>query len=108
MQELQYSRLLVASRSSLSSILPAYLPVKKSNTLVAQGYRARKMILDAGQAFQIQHMPGEGFQEEGLRYIPIEGLNYDVYMVTNPKNPLCAEAKRFVELLKEELYNAYH
>ena len=65
------------------------------------------MILDAGQAFQIQHMPGESFQEEGLRYIPIEGLNYVVYMVTNPKFPLCPEALRFIELLKEEIKKAY-
>ena len=107
MQELQYSKLLVTSKGSLSSILPAYLPVKKSNTLVAQGYRVRKMILDAGQAFQIQHMPGESFQEEGLRYIPIEGLNYVIYMVTNPKYPLCPEALRFIELLKEEIKKAY-
>ena len=108
MQQLQHSKLLVTSRGSLSHILPAYLPVKKSNTLLAQGYRVRKMILDAGQAFQIQHMPGEGFQEEGLRYIPIEGLNYVIYMVTNPKNPLCEEAQRFVALLKEEIKKAYH
>lgn len=107
MQELQYSRLLVASRSSLSSILPAYLPVKKSNTLIAQGYRARKMILDAGQAFTIQHMPGEIYRESTLRYIPIKGLNYIVYMVTNPKYPLCPEAIRYIELLKEEVKKAY-
>ena len=107
MEELQHSRLLVTSRSSLSSILPAYLPVKKNNTLLAQGHRARKMILDAGQAFTIQHMPGEGYQEKSLRYIPIRGLNFIVYMVTNPKYPLCAEALRFVELLKEELKKAY-
>ena len=108
MQELQHSKLLITSRGSIANILPAYLPVKKSNTLVAQGYNVRQMILNAGQAFQVQHLPAPAFQQEGLRYIPIEGLNYVVYMVTNPQNPLCAEAKRFVELLKEELYNAYH
>ena len=108
MPELQHSKLLVASRSNLSSVLPAYLPVKKSSTLVAQGYGVRQMILDAGQAFQIQHLPAPHFQREGLRYIPIEGLNYVVYMVTNPKYPLCEEAKRFVEFLKEELVKAYH
>lgn len=108
MEELQYSKLLVTSKNSLSSILPAYLPVKKSNTLVAQGYNVRQMILNAGQAFQVQHLPAPDFQQEGLRYIPIEGLNYVVYMVTNPKNPLCTEAKRFVELLKEEINIAYH
>lgn len=108
MQELQYSKLLVTSKNNLSSILPAYLPVKKSNTLVAQGYNVRQMILNAGQAFQVQHLPASDFQQEGLRYIPIEGLNYVVYMVTNPKNPLCAEAERFVALLKEEIIKAYH
>jgi DNA-binding transcriptional LysR family regulator len=108
MEELQHSKLLVTSKSSLSSILPAYLPVKKSNTLVAQGYNVRQMILNAGQAFQVQHLPAPDFQQEGLRYIPIEGLNYVVYMVTNPKSPLCTEAKRFVELLKEEINIAYH
>lgn len=108
MQELQHSKLLITSRGSLSHILPAYLPVKKSNTLLVHGYRVRKMILDAGQAFQIQHMPGDGFQEEGLRYIPIEGLNQVVYMVINPQAKLCDEAKRYIELLKEEIKKAYH
>lgn len=108
MQELQNTRLLVTSRSMPSNILPAYLPVKKSNTLVAQGYNVRQMILDAGQAFQIQHMPAPQFQWEGLRYIPIEGLSYVVYMVTNPKYPLCPEAMRYIALLKEELEKDYH
>lgn len=108
MQELHSSKLLVTSKSTLSNILPAYLPVKKSNTLVAQGYNVRQMILDAGQAFQIQHLPAPHFQREGLRYIPIEGLSYVVYMVTNPKYPLCNEALRYIELLKEELKKAYH
>ena len=42
-----------------------------------------------------------------MRYIPIENLHYVLYIVTNPKYPLCAEALRFIELLKEELNKAY-
>ena len=108
MEELRNTKLLVNTRGNIAAILPAYLPVKKSNTLLVQGYSARQMILDAGQAFRVQHLPAPQFQREGLRYIPIEKLNYIFYIVTNPKYPLCPEAKRFIELLKEELKKAYH
>ena len=108
MDELRNTRILVSNKNTISSILPAYLPVKKSNALVAQGYGVRQRILEAGQAFQLRHMPGPEFRNKDMRYIPIEKLHYVVYMVTNPKNPLCPEALRFVELLKEELKKAYH
>lgn len=107
MDDLRGNKVLVSNKNAISSILPAYLPVKKSNALVAQGYGVRQRILESGQAFQIRHMPGAQFMQEDFRYIPIEKLYYVLYMVTNPKYPLCAEALRFVELLKEELKKAY-
>jgi hypothetical protein len=107
MDDLRNTKLLTNNKNNLSHILPAYLPVKKSNTLLVQGYSARQLVLDAGQAFQLQHLPAPLFQREGLRYIPIENLNYVFYMVTNPKFPLCPEALRFIELLKEEIKKAY-
>lgn len=107
MEDLRNTKLLVSSRTNLSTILPAYLPVKKSNTLLVQGYNVRQMLLDAGQTFQIQHMPSAAFQRKSLRYIPIDGLSYVVYVVTNPKFPLCEEALRYIELLEEEFEQAY-
>ena len=107
MDDLRGTRVLVNNKNTISSILPAYLPVKKSNSLVAQGYGVRQKILESGQAFQIRHMPGSQFRQDNMRYIPIENLHYVLYMVTNPKYPLCAEALRFIELLKEELNKAY-
>ena len=107
MEDLRNTRLLVNNRAHLSNILPAYLPVKKSNTLLAHGHEVRQQILESGQAFTLRHLPGQQFQKENLRYIPVDGLSYIVYFVTNPKFPLCKEALRFIELLKEELHLAY-
>jgi DNA-binding transcriptional LysR family regulator len=108
MDELRGTKVLVNNKNAISSILPAYLPVKKSNALIAQGYGVRQRILESGQAFHLRHMPSPQFQQEGLRYIPIEKLHYVLYMVTNPKYPLCPEAIRYIELLKEEVKKAYH
>ena len=107
MEDLRNTRLLVNNRAHLSNILPAYLPIKKSNTLLAQGHDVRQMILESGQAFTLRHLPGQHFRKETLRYIPVNDLNYVIYFATNPKFPLCEEALRFIELLKEELRLAY-
>ena len=107
MEDLRDTKILVSAKNHISTILPAYLPARKSNALVIQGHGIQQMILDAGQAFRIQHMPGPQFQQSGRRYIPIENLHYVFYMATNPKYPLCPEALRYIELLKEELKKAY-
>lgn len=42
-------------------------------------------------------------EEYGFRSIPLEGLNYHLVSIVNPGRPLSPEAKRYLELLEEEL-----
>ena len=106
-EDLKGSKILTGSKDSISPLLRAFLPTIKSDALVVHNPETRKMLIDSGLGYQLSYLPAPQFQREGVRYIPIEGLNYIYYLVTNPKCPLCDEAKRYIELLKEELAKAY-
>lgn len=97
--------LLDTSKNGISNarILSAFIPVSKSNLVIASGFTARRKILEEGLAYQITHLPAEKDRVPGFRYIPIEGLSHTFYAITNPKFPRSPELLRFVEILKEEL-----
>lgn len=83
--------------------ISAYFPVRQENVLAVSNSGLRRQILDAGLAFTIGHMPVKIEPEDQTRYIPIEGLVYTCYYVTNPNAPLCDEAQRFIELFHQEM-----
>lgn len=99
-------RLLDTSKNGFAAIgvLPAYIPVNRNNILIACGKEIRHDILMRGHAYSINYMPSMKRRKESpFRYIPIEGLNYTVYAVTNPNHPHCKEVDRYLELLNKEI-----
>lgn len=84
-------------------IICAYVPVNKDNLVIARGHTVRRRILQEGLAYQITHLPSKKDRIPGFRYIPIEGLSYIFYSLTNPKYPPSEELKRYIELVKEEI-----
>lgn len=61
-------------------------------------------ILYSGAGFSIRRIPDSKLQQAyRLRCIPIPGLMQDLLAITDPGYPLAPEAKRFLEILDEEL-----
>lgn len=89
----------IASTKTIS----AYFPVRQENILSVSNSTLRKEILANGHAFTIDHKPLKIDADDPLRYIPIDGLRYTCYYVTNPNTPQCEELHRFIKLFKEEL-----
>ena len=81
----------------------AYFPIRQDNILRISNSSLREQVLEAGHAFSIDQKPLKIAKNDPLRYIPIEGLTYTCYYVTNPAAPQCEELHRFIELFKEEL-----
>ena len=105
MEDLRPYPLLDASKSGVCNarILSAFIPVDKANLIIARGFTARKTIIEEGLAYKLSHMPTKKEQIPGFRYIPVEGLSYTFYYITNPKHPRTPELERFIELVKEEI-----
>ena len=106
MAEFAKERLLDTSKDGFAAIgvLPAYIPVNRNKVLVACGKEIRHDILMKGHAYSINYMPPSVRRKDSpLRYIPIDGLNYTVYAITNPNHPHCNEVDRYFELLKREI-----
>lgn len=110
MQDLRNYRLVDSSKTGVSNarILSAYVPVNKSKVIFASGLALRQQLVKEGLAYSIHHMPPKTDRVDCFRYIPIEGLSYTFYSITNPSFPRCPEVDRFVELLKEEIVLEYN
>lgn len=98
-------RMLQNSKRGLASskTISAHFPVRQENILPISNSNLRTEVLKAGHAFYVHHQPLSIAGGEQLRHIPIDGLNYTCYYVTNPAAPQCEQLHRFIELFKEEL-----
>ena len=105
MKDLRPYPMLDSSKSGVCNarILCAYVPVSKDNLVIARGYSHRQKILQEGLAYQITHLPSEKDRKPEFRYIPVEGLSYTFYSITNPKYPRSPELERFIALVKEKI-----
>ena len=64
---------------------------------------ARRLIID-GLAYSIVPlMPDTVSDTFHLRRIPIEGINFRLFAITNPKYPKPPEVKRYLDILEQEL-----
>ena len=64
---------------------------------------ARRLIID-GLAYSIVPlMPDTISDTFHLRRIPIEGINFHLFAITNPKYPTPPEVKRYLDILGQEL-----
>lgn len=65
---------------------------------------ARRELVRRGLAYYVCFMPPKSARERSdRRFIPLEDFYYRVTVVTNPRQPLEPEVKRYLELLKEQL-----
>lgn len=86
-----------------SDYLHGVMCFKPENVVVCDSTSAQQ-LLRMGTAYTITIMPSEYDPREGdLHYIPLEGVDHILVLVTNPDHPLSPEANRFLELLDEEL-----
>lgn len=109
-QDFAEDRMLDASGREVSGngALRAYVPINQNKVLVCGNPALRKEILQKGQAYAIQYLPGRAVRErEDLRYIPIPGLTYIVAAYTDPIRPMTPEVARYLELLREEIRLSY-
>ena len=109
MQELRNYRMVDASKHGVSNArtLSAYLPVKKDKIIYANGIDLRNQLIEEGLAYAILPLPGKTDHIADFRYVPIEGLSFTFYGVTNPSFPRTPELERYLEIVKEEIVAEY-
>ena len=107
-REFTKHRMLQSSKKGIAAAktISAYFPVRQENIIPISNSTLRKEVLEAGHAFAIDHKPLKILDDDPFRYIPIDGLRYTCYYVTNPAAPQCEELHRFIALFKEELAKA--
>lgn len=86
-----------------SDYLRGVMCFKPENVVICDSTAAQKLI-QMGIAYTITIMPTEKDErEDAVHYIPLEGVNHVLVLVTNPDHPLSPEGVRFLEILNEEL-----
>ena len=97
-------RMLQSSKKGLAATrtISAFFPLRQENIFPVSNGNLRMQLLEAGHGFYIASMPAKIQPDDPIRYIPIDGLRYTCYYVTNPNAPQCEELQRFITLFKEE------
>lgn len=106
MEEFRNDKLLELPSKNCSNAenLGAYIPVNRNNVLIASGTVLRERLLERGYAYSLRPLPSiERRGKNKMRYIPIPGLDYKLYLLTDKMHPLSSDGQRFLTLLKEEL-----
>lgn len=88
---------------SRQGLLMAYVPINHDRILVCNNNQLSRQIKLEGYAYTITHLREPEEQEAGLRYIPIPGLSYSLFVFSDSVRPLSPEATRYLELLEEEI-----
>lgn len=82
------------------------LQVSDERLLITNHEQLRQQLIREGCAFSVSHMlHTEANPRNGIRNIPLEGLQYRLCVATNPQQPRLPEVERYLELLQEELKN---
>ena len=106
MQEFKEEKLLELPSKSHSNAenIGAYIPVNKNNLLIASGTILRERLLEQGYVYSLRPLPSQERRNiNRMRYIPVPGLTYNLYALTDKMHPLPPDGIRFVQLLKEEI-----
>lgn len=104
-RELSKYKLIQSSAAGIASVksIGAYLPIRKENILLVCGSELQQSILNEGHAFTVKRKPTKIAPNDKLRYFPVEGLNYTIYYVVNPRYSHSEELDRYIAYLKEEV-----
>ena len=80
------------------------LQVSDERFLITNHTPLRRQLVREGLAFAVSHLlPADTEVRDGVRYIPLEGLQYRICAAVNPRQPRLPEVERYLELLREEL-----
>lgn len=87
-----------------SHLIQSKVPFDPFRVRLQENWMGRYELVQRGLGFQIAiKLPDYLDEEYGFRSVPVPGFEYHVVSVTNPAVPLREEAKRYLELLDEEL-----
>ena len=106
MQDFKDEKLLELPSPDYSNIehLNAYIPVSKNNLFIASGTVLRERLLEYGHVYSLRALPSiERRNIKKMRYIPVPGLSYKIYALTDKIHPLTRDGQRYLTLLKEEI-----
>ena len=106
MQDFKEDKLLELPSPDYSNIecLNTYIPVNKNNLFIASGTVLRERLLEHGYVYSLRPLPSlERRNLTKMRYIPVPGLDYKMYALTDKIYPLTQDGKRYLCLLNEEL-----
>jgi len=80
--------------------------IKPNHNIICAKATVREELVRRGLAYDITFYMPEYTKLEEFRYIPIEGLSYNLIALTNPLHPPVPEVDRFMEILQQELQAA--
>ena len=87
-----------------NNYLKGILRVEKENVLTVESSAARYRLLAEGLGYCVLRMPTEEtILQHRLRCIPLEGINYQIYSITNSLRPLDDVGLQFLSYLEEEV-----
>ena len=91
-------------RRSDSSAMKALIGLNPDRALMLSSWEYRYQAVSKGFGFAVGRKSPEYIDRQyGFRNIPLPGIQYHVFYVFNPAQPLCPELQRYVALLEEEL-----
>lgn len=89
---------------SKSNILKGFMNIDSNKTIASACSSVRRQLISAGQGyFIVPLVPDELDSRFEMHRIPIEGLEYRLYIIHNPRYPMRPEVSRYLELLQEQL-----
>ena len=86
---------------SRQGLLMAYVPINQERILVCNNNQLSRQIKLEGYAYTITHLREPQEQEPDMRYIPIPGLRYSLFVYNDSVRSLSPEAQRYLEFLEQ-------
>ena len=104
-RDIDQELLIDSSGKVFSSVLLApFIKAKPSRILPVGNPAARRELVMRGVGYSINLLPPKSVRDtDAIHYIPLESVESQFCLITNPKKPLSVLAKRFIELVEEEL-----
>lgn len=94
---------------SKSNLLKGFMNIDPNRTIASANSSVRRHMLSEGLGyFIVPLVPDELDRRFEMHRIPIEGLNYHLYAIHNPRYPLHPEAQHYLALLQEQLVCGYN
>lgn len=90
--------------TAYTEFLKDIMEINPERIMLVSEQGTRYQLVSQGVAYSVGcKLPEHINQQYGFRCIPLQDAQYNLITVTNPMHPMQPEAKRFLELLDEEL-----